>query len=79
MLPGEDFAMAGGDSQMFTDLPDGITTTSINFLLPNGTRVYVSESHTMENDKVYRITLNGSAAQGYTTAVTVQDASVYFN
>jgi len=79
MLPGADFALASGDDQMFTDLTDGASTTSINSLLPNGNRVYVTASYTMEKDKVYRIVLSGRAADGYTTTVTVEEASKYFN
>jgi hypothetical protein len=79
MLPGEDFAIGSGDTQMFTDLTDGLNTNSINFLLPDGTRVNVAEDITMEKNKVYRIVLGGTRTNGYTTTVTVQEASTYFN
>jgi len=79
MIPGADFALASGDDQMFTDLADGAITTSINVLLPSGDRKWVTANYTMETDKVYRIVLNGNNRDGYTFAVTVEEASKYFN
>lgn len=79
MIPGGDFALASGDDQMFTDLAAGLITTSINVLLPNGNREWVTANYTMEIDKVYRIVLNGNNRDGYTYTVTEEEASKYFN
>jgi hypothetical protein len=79
MLPGEDFALASGTSQMFTDFEAGINVNSVNALLPNGNMEYVKESMPMSNGKVYRIVFGGNATNGYNFTVTEEEASKYFN
>jgi hypothetical protein len=79
--PGADFVMGSGWDQMFTDgISAGTNTTSINFsaLGWDPPRQYVTQNMSMQKNKVYRITLNGSAGS-YTTSVTEEDASEYFN
>jgi hypothetical protein len=78
--PGEDFVVGSGDEQIFTQgISVGSKTNAINFeSLSWSSRVYVSDDITMEKDKVYRIVLSGNSS-GYSTTVTVEDASEYFN
>jgi hypothetical protein len=76
-VSGTDFALASGDTQMFTDgIAEGTNTNTINF---NSTawnqNKSVSQSMTMQKNKVYRIVLNVD----YSTTCEEQDASVYFN
>lgn len=82
MLPGADFALRDGSSQMFTDMEDGVNTNSINILLPNGDRAYVSQGMQMQNNKVYRIVMNSTGSGPditYSSTVTEEEASIYFN
>jgi hypothetical protein len=78
--PGEDFVVASGDEQIFTQgIPVGSSTNAINFdSLSWSERKWVSQDIPMQKDKVYRIVLAGNSANGYTTTVTEEDASTYF-
>jgi hypothetical protein len=75
----QDFALASGITQMFTNnVEAGTDTNSINFSsIAWSNRVYVSQSQVMAINKVYRIVLNGS--DPYTTTVVEEDSSDYFN
>jgi hypothetical protein len=80
--PGEDFVMGSGWDQMFTQgISAGISTKTINFMALgwDPPRVYVSQDMSMQKDKVYRIVLSGNIDQGYSTTVTEEDNSDYFN
>ncbi|AEF80571.1 hypothetical protein [Leadbettera azotonutricia] len=76
----QDFALASGSTQMFTNYVDaGSNTNSINFAsIAWSNRVPVTQNMVMQINKVYRIVLGG-ANDSYTTTVTEEDASAYFN
>jgi len=78
-VSGTDFAIASGDSQMFTSgIEAGISTRSINFgSVAWNPNKYVSQDIKMLDNKVYRIVLSKSG-DGYSTTVEEQDASEYF-
>jgi hypothetical protein len=79
-VSGTDFALASGDTQMFTDgIAEGTSTNTINF---NSTawnpNKFVTQNMMMQKNKVYRIVLNKSE-DTYSTTCLEQDASDYFN
>ena len=79
---GDDFALMAGDNFLFTGLTAGTKVNSINFAsIAWSSRVYVSQDTTMENNKVYKITLNGrggNPAADYSTTVSDEDAEEFF-
>jgi hypothetical protein len=86
-MVGADFVVVSGRTFMFTStendtvqkLETGVSTSSINFEVPGQGDVSVSENIIMQNDKVYHVTLSGKVSTGYTTSVTEEEASTYFN
>jgi hypothetical protein len=79
-VSGIDFALASGDTQMFTDgIAEGTSTSTINF---NSTawnpNKFVTQDMTMQKNKVYRIVFTKSG-ENYSTTCVEQDASDYFN
>ena len=80
--PEDDFALMEGDSFLFTGLTAGTKVSSINFAsVAWSDRVYVSQDTVMENNKVYKITLNGNGgnpATDYSTTVEAEDAETFF-
>jgi hypothetical protein len=79
-VSGTDFALASGDTQMFTDgIAESTNTTSINFFsIAWSQNKSVSQSMSMQKNKVYRIVLNVSG-ETYSTTCEEKDASEYFN
>ena len=75
---GGDFVLTDGRSQLFTGLEPGTNVNTINFESIAWTeRVVVSQDMAMQNNKVYRIVLNGTGSD-YSTEVTEEDAEAYF-
>jgi hypothetical protein len=79
-VSGTDFALASGDTQMFTDgIAEGTSTNTINF---NSTawnpNKFVTQDMIMQKNKVYRIVFSKSG-NTYSTTCEEQEASVYFN
>jgi hypothetical protein len=75
-----DFALASGNSQLFTGFDAGINTNSINFAsIAWAQRKSVTQDIVMAKDKVYHIVLAGNQTQDYTTSVTEEEESEYFN
>jgi len=75
---GDDFALGAGDHFLFTGLTASMNLTSINFRsIAWSSPVYVTQNMTMENNKVYNITLNYIDGQ-YTTTVTTDEAEEFF-
>jgi hypothetical protein len=75
-----DFALAAGDTQMFTDgIVAGTNTKSINFdsIAWGGARKFVTQDMEMKNNKVYRIVLHKSG-DNYSTTCEEEEASKYF-
>jgi len=79
-VSGTDFALASGDTQMFTDgITEGTNTNSINFAsIAWNPNKYVSQDMIMQKNKVYCIVLNKSG-ETYSTTCEEEDASKYFN
>jgi hypothetical protein len=75
---GADFALAVGNSWLFTGLEQGTNVNTINFdAIAWSNRVYVSQNMTMSINKVYRIVLSGTGGN-YSTTVIEEDAEAYF-
>jgi hypothetical protein len=79
----EDFWVIGGRTELFTGLETSTNTNSIQFYstaFPGNGRVYVTHDMAMQNNKVYKIILSGNINQNnYSTTVTEEDASVYYD
>jgi hypothetical protein len=86
-MVGSDFVVVSGRTFMFSSTEDdtvkkleaGVSTSSITFEIPGQSDVFVSQDITMENNKVYHVTLSGTVNTSYKTTVIEEDASVYFN
>jgi len=80
---GDDFALMAGDTFLFTGLTAETNVKSINFAsIAWSGRVYVSQDIAMENNKVYKITLNGRGGNvetDYSTVVNEEDAESFFS
>ena len=75
----DDFALAAGDYSLFSGLVAGSNVSSINFRSIAWTMPqYVTQDISMENNKVYKITLNGRNTT-FSTKVDVEDAEEFYS
>jgi len=78
-IPGEDFAVVSGVPEIFTGLTAGDNVRAINFSALYQDRFYVTQDMAMQNNKVYKIFLEGSFTGGtQKTRVEEVDGDVFY-